>query len=131
MLDALCSRCSGTKVSSTPPGIPTDQATFIDSSSGPWPCDLCNGNGAIESASGRWRHKETGRLVDLLPRGPAYRKLKYMNAKILTAGKGFGSNRAMLGKEIMIAEADLGTVWEKASMKLTRRQQQSQEKGRG
>lgn len=72
--------------------------------------------GMYDEPRGRWRNHETGRLVELLPRGAALREVKHVHATILTAGRGHGPNNRCLGKNIGIPEKDLGTVWLKVGV---------------
>ena len=44
-----CPVCDGTGLVSRPPGVAGDQETWFSSSSGPYPCRVCNGNGVLPS----------------------------------------------------------------------------------
>jgi hypothetical protein len=42
-----CPICRGTGLVSRPPHIAGDQPYFVSDSSGPWPCNGCNGIGLV------------------------------------------------------------------------------------
>jgi len=53
-----CPVCDGTGLVSKPPWIAGDINEWVSSSTGPWPCKVCGGNGIIEEPSQQGVHAE-------------------------------------------------------------------------
>lgn len=53
-----CPVCSGTGLVSKPPGIAGDQATWVSTSTGPYPCRVCDGKGVLAAPEGEKKDKD-------------------------------------------------------------------------
>ena len=48
-MEQKCPVCDGTGLVSKPPWVAGDQHQWSSTSSGPWPCNRCNGVGTFEA----------------------------------------------------------------------------------
>jgi len=64
----ICPVCNGTGSVSYPPGVAGHQNTFVDSSSGPWPCHVCGGSGVL-SDNGYRDYKMSPYYLDQINKG--------------------------------------------------------------